>query len=244
MKIAVCDDDAFELKLIYRNLKLILSDLEITAEIVCFISGQELSERVLGGERYMLYLLDIMLEEGRDGISIAKEICTMDAEAKIAFLTGSREYAVEAFELGAVHYILKPVTERGVRAIVERWMQTGGEGKCLAIRHGKEIRKFPRNQILYMKSKDRGIEIHMRHHKWDSWVKFPFHAIEEEMCDSVSFVKISRGCIVNLEHVSRMDCADCFLNNGEVLSISRREYSSVRNSYNEFLYWKMKRDGR
>lgn len=142
MKIAVCDDDAFELKLIYRNLKLILSDLEITAEIVCFISGQELSERVLGGERYMLYLLDIMLEEGRDGISIAKEICTMDAEAKIAFLTGSREYAVEAFELGAVHYILKPVTERGVRAIVERWMQTGGKENALRYAMEKKSESF------------------------------------------------------------------------------------------------------
>lgn len=244
MKIAVCDDNVFEVKLIYRNLKFVLKDLAIAAEIVCFSSGEDLLASVQSGEIYQLYVLDIMLGEGKNGILTAREICASDDGAQIAFLTGSQEYAVEAFEIGAFHYLVKPVTEHAVRAIVERWhKRTKAMEECLEIRYGRENRKFPKSQILYMRSRDRGVEVHMKHHKWDSWMKVPFHIIEEKVDGSVSFVKIARGCIVNMEHVSRMDGGECFLSNGEVLSISRREYSSVRNCYNDFLFWKMKQDG-
>ncbi len=243
MRIAVCDDDSFDLKLIYKNLKFVLKELAIAAEVICFSDGEELLSSIRDEGGYQLYVLDIMFEKEQDGLMVAKEICRLDARAKIAFLTGSREYAIEAYELGAIHYLLKPVTEFAVKEIVKRWhLCANSPGECLEIPHGREIRKFPRSQILYLRSRERGIEIHMKEHKWDSWVKFPFHAIEKEVCESVSFVKIARGCIVNMEYVVRMDCAECFLANGEVLSISRREYSSVRKSYNNFLFWKMKEE--
>ncbi|NBH14002.1 DNA-binding response regulator [Lachnospiraceae bacterium] len=244
MRIAVCDDDDFDLKLIYKNLKFVLKDLAILAEVVCFSNSGALFNSIRDEGSYQLYVLDLLCKQEREGLLTAREICRLDARAQIAFLTGSREYAVEAFELGAIHYLLKPVTEYALRAIVERWqMHSGASRECLEIPHGKEIRKFPKSQILYLRSRERGIEIHMNHHKWDSWVKFPFHKIEEEMCAAISFVKIARGCIVNMEYVSRLDFAECFLVNGEVLSVSRREYSSVRNKYNDFLFWKMKQEG-
>ena len=40
---------------------------------------------------------------------------------------------------------------------------------------------------------------------------FSYKNFRNLVCQSVSFVKIARGCIVNLEYVSRMDCAECFL---------------------------------
>ncbi|MCI9083250.1 MAG: response regulator transcription factor [Lachnospiraceae bacterium] len=244
MKIAVCEDNVFEVKLIYRNLKFVLKDLAVAAEVMCFSNGEDLLDSVRKGEIYQLYVLDIMLGEGKNGISIAREICAWDERAQIAFLTGSREYAVEAFEIGAFHYLVKPVTEHAVRAIIERWhMREYVKEQCLELNYGREKRKFPQSQILYMRSRDRGVEVHMKHHKWDSWVKVPFHTVEEKICQSVSFAKIARGCIVNMEHVRRMDGGECFLSNGEILSISRREYSSVRNCYNDFLFWKMKQDG-
>ena len=57
------------------------------------------------------------------------------------------------------------------------------------------------------------------------------------------FVRITRGCIVNMEYVSWIDYTECVLKSGEILSISRREQNHVMNSYNDFLFWKMEQEG-
>lgn len=243
MKIAVCEDDAFEMKMICKNLESALRNLPKKAELACFFNGEELLGTIRAGEIYQLYLLDIMLEEGRDGIEIAKEICALDVNPQIAFLTSSREYAVEAFSVGAIHYLVKPVTEQAVQAILGRWQISPAQEECLKVQSGREIRKFPKSQILYIKSRDRGVEIHMENRRWNSWVRAPFHILEKELEPEVAFVKIARGCIVNFKYVRRFDGAECFLINGEGLSVSRREHSKVVNRYNDFLFWKMKQEG-
>lgn len=243
MKIAVCEDDAFEMKLICRNLEAALHHLAAKTELACFLSGEELLGRVRAGETYQLYLLDIMMAEGRDGIEIAKEICGLDLEPQIAFLTSSRDYAVEAFAVGAIHYLVKPVTKQAVQEILERWQINRAQEECLCVQSGREIRKFPKSQILYIKSRDRGVEIHMENRKWNSWVKAPFHIIEKELEQEARFARIARGCMVNLEHARRFDTAECFLVNGEALPVSRREHSKALNHYNDFLFWKMKQEG-
>lgn len=244
MGIVICEDDAFERELIRKKFGMVLEALEIEEQIEGFATGRELMERVRGGERYELYILDILLEDKENGIELAKDICKSHPEAQITFITNTREYAVEAFEVGAIHYLVKPVTEKGIMTVLERWMREKKKPeKYLEIQSGKESRKFPLIQIIYIRGKDRGTEIHMEQHKWDAWVNSPFHIIEHEVEEMPQFVRITRGCIVNMEYVSRIDYTECTLKNGEILSISRREQNHVMNSYNDFLFWKMEQEG-
>ena len=244
MEIVICEDDAFERELIYEKFRMVLKEMEIETQIVCFSDGSELMERVRSGERYELYILDILLRDGKNGIELAKEISRSDPEAQITFITNTREYAVEAFEVGAIHYLVKPVEEKGIISIIERWRREKKKTeKYLEIQSGKEFRKFPLIQIMYIRSKDRGIEIHMEQHKWDAWVNSPFHIIEHEVEGMPQFVRITRGCIVNMEYVSWIDYTESVLKSGEILSISRREQNHVMNSYNDFLFWKMEQEG-
>lgn len=244
MEIVICEDDPFERELICEKFGAVLKPLEIETQIVSFSAGRKLIERVRSGKRYELYILDILLSEEMNGIELAKEICKSDPEAQIIFITNTREYAVEAFEVGAIHYLIKPVTEKGIMSVIERWRREKKKPeKYLEIQSGKESRKFPLTQIMYIRGKDRGIEIHMEQHKWDSWVNSPFHIIEHEVEAMPQFVRIARGCIVNMEYVSRIDYTECILRNGEILSVSRREQVHVMNSYNDFLFWKMEQEG-
>lgn len=245
MEIVICEDELTELDMVYKKLRTILGRFAIETGIARFSSGKELLTHVRNGRRFSLYILDILLEGSVNGIEVAREIRTADPDAQIAFLTNSREYAVDAFAVRAIHYLVKPVTEEGLLSVLERWhRETNKQEDYLEIQDGKELRKFPVSQILYVRSSDRGIEVHMKQHKWDAWMNSPFHKVEQAAETMPWFVRIARGCIVNMEFVGRIDYTDCTLVNGEVLAISRREHNRVMNSYNDFLFWKMEREGK
>ena len=243
MKIVVCEDDVYERKMIREAISETLRNFSLEIAADYFPSGEQLLYAMKQENRYCLYLLDIMLGKEENGIKLAEEIRKHDSEAQIAFLTNSSEYAIDAFEVGVIHYIIKPVTAEKVRSVLERWRVLAEQQEsCLEVQSGKETRKFVKSQVLYIRSRDRGIEIHMKVHKWDSWMKYPFGAIEKELKAMPQFVKIKRGYIVNLDNVRRIDSSECILTNGEMISVSRREQTEVMNKYNDYLFYKMELD--
>lgn len=245
MKIAVCEDDVYERKMIQNEMGKLMEELSIEAKVDYFGEGDTLLETVRRNHMYHLYLLDIMLKDERSGIEVAKELRQHNPEAKIAFLTSDRGHAIDAFEVGAIHYLVKPVTKEAIRKILERWkLRTGQQDDCLEIQEGREKRKFAKSQILYIRSRDRGIELHMKLHKWNSWVKYSFRSMEEAVKTMPQFVRIARGVLVNLDNVRSIDFVECVLTNGEVLTVSRREQSEVMNKYNDYLFLKMEQEGK
>ena len=139
MEIVICEDDRIELDMVYEKLRAVLGRAAIGTGIVRFSSGRELLTHVRNGRRFGLYILDILLGETESGIEVARQIRTLDTDAQIAFLTNSREYAVDAFAVRAIHYLVKPVTEEGLMSVVERWhRETNKQEEYLEIQDGKE----------------------------------------------------------------------------------------------------------
>ena len=70
------------------------------------------------------YMLGLMKKEARNACLVhlpsAKKIGEMDIPAKIVFATGYGQFAIQAFDLEAFDYILKPYDEERIRRIVER----------------------------------------------------------------------------------------------------------------------------
>lgn len=243
MRIVVCEDDIHERKVIQEVMKESFAEMSVEIEVRYFFDGEHLLESVYQGEKYDLYLLDIVLGHGRNGVETAQELRKHNPEAMIIFLTNSKEYAIEAFEVGAIHYLIKPVTKETIREILERWrLRTDQQTDCLEIPDGKEIRKFVKSQILYIRSRDRGIEIHLKSHKWDAWVKYPFGEIEKKLEALPQFARIARGFLVNMDNVQKIDFQECTLINGKNLLISRREQREVMNKYNDYLFFKMEQE--
>ena len=75
-------------------------------------------------ENYMpdMILMDIYMPE-KMGIDVAKELRGIGNEAKIIFLTTSREHALDAFGVGAVQYLVKPVWEKELFPVLDRFLK-------------------------------------------------------------------------------------------------------------------------
>ena len=63
--------------------------------------------------------LDIEMP-GINGIELARKIANIDPEIQIVFVTAYEQYALKAFEVSAVHYLLKPLSQEKINEAVNR----------------------------------------------------------------------------------------------------------------------------
>ncbi len=239
MLIAICDDEQRELEAIEAALTAAAVELSADIEIAAYSSGAALIEAVESGSQPALAVWDIYMGE-ENGMKTAGVLRGLIPGLPCAFLTTSRDFAVEAFSLDALHYIMKPVTVEKLKELLERFFtHVERPPRCLTLSDQQGERQVPLEQIRYLLSQDRGIEIYLQTGR--KWFPCLFRQAAERLADEADFVQISRSCIVNLNEVLHLGNADCHLKNGEALPISRRERQTVLTRYNDFAFRGMNR---
>ncbi|MBO3699575.1 LytTR family DNA-binding domain-containing protein [Roseivirga sp. E12] len=150
-----------------------------------------------------LIFLDIKMPDF-SGLELSKSI---GQSPSIIFTTAFAEYAVDAFELNAVDYLLKPFDfGRFVKAInrlkaVESVASKNGEEKAkdfLFIKDGRELVKVYFKDILYIKGQKDYVQFQMRGSKILSLMNLK--DLENDLPES-QFIRIHQSYIVNLEHL-------------------------------------------
>lgn len=107
------DDDIVTLKLE----KMILSGVDGIDDVKAFESASEAYNWVMQNPVDVAFL-DILMEEA-DGISLAMEIKNVNPNCRIVFVSGSRDFALDAFQVYASGYLLKPLIKEEVEALLE-----------------------------------------------------------------------------------------------------------------------------
>ena len=102
-------------------LEAILSDIEGVELVATCANGHAAIEAVINHAPDVLFL-DIEMP-GLNGFDVIKALQS-DILPKVIFTTAFSEYAIEAFKVNAINYILKPITENAVNESLERIHQT------------------------------------------------------------------------------------------------------------------------
>lgn len=113
MKVIVVDDESLVLKVETAVISNVLAD----AEVIPFKSAESVLEYAQKN-RIDIAFLDIQLR-GSTGLDLAKRLNEIFPEINIIFCTGYSEYSLEAFELYASGYLMKPVTAEKVKKAVD-----------------------------------------------------------------------------------------------------------------------------
>lgn len=115
IKAILVDDSAQALRL----LRLMLQ--ELTPEVEVIASAQNVDEGLLAIEKYKpdAVFLDIEMPQ-KSGLQLAEELMTNKTDCEIVFTTAYNEYAIQAFRLSAIDYLLKPIDEMQLIQAVEK----------------------------------------------------------------------------------------------------------------------------
>lgn len=156
-----------------------------------------------------IIFLDIQMP-GKSGFDLLNEI---KIEAKIIFVTAYDEYAIRAFEVNAVDYLLKPVSHERLRSALER-LQTGPDEETGIIRNLKyddrlfltldsQLQFFKVSSILSICSagdySEMNLTENMRGLTSKSMKEWEERLPEEYFC------RIHRSTIINLEYVEKLE---------------------------------------
>jgi len=190
--------------------------------------------RVLQEETVDAVFLDIRMP-GLTGLELARVLSRFKEPPPVVFVTAYDEHAVDAFELNAVDYVLKPVRDdrlvEAVRRVVEaRGTSTSpGTEETIAVELGGRTRFVSRSAVRYVEAQGDYARLHT--HEGSHLVRVPLTLLEERWRDA-GFVRIHRSLLVALAHVEevRMDSGRCtVVVGGEELVVSRRHTRQLRD---------------
>ena len=107
IRIAIVEDDELYIDQLRQYLKDFQEEIDEIFEVKIYRDGDGITSDYKA--QYDLILMDIQMRFV-DGMTAAEEIRKMDSEVIIIFITNMAQYAIRGYEVGALDYILKPVT--------------------------------------------------------------------------------------------------------------------------------------
>ena len=172
---------------------------------------------------------------GLTGLDVARVLSRFKTPPPVVFVTAHDEHAVEAFDLHAVDYVLKPVRDERLAEAVRRVIETrsatgrGDDDDTIAVELGGVTRFVSRAEVRYVEAQGDYARLHTE--QGSHLVRVPLTTLEEQWRDA-GFVRIHRSLLVALAHVEEvhMDAGRCtVLVGGEELAVSRRHTRELRD---------------
>jgi len=189
--------------------------------------------RLLQSQEVDAVFLDIAMP-GLDGLELAKVLSRFKASPPVVFVTAHDEHAVDAFELNAVDYVLKPVRDERLAEAVRRIVDARGgrapsTDENIPVELGGVTRFVSRATVRYVEAQGDYARLHTP--DGSHLLRVPLTALEEEWRHA-GFVRIHRSLLVALGHIEevRMDAGRCtVLVDGTELAVSRRHTRQLRD---------------
>lgn len=153
-----------------------------------------------------LLLLDMTMP-GTDGLSVARQLSGRSDPPAVIFVTAHDEFAVEAFDLDAIDYVLKPVAperlQRAVSRVVtrrgRRVEQTGQWLDEFWVPHRSELVRIPALDVQRIDAERDYVRLHAN---GQSYLLLQTITGLEERLDPERFIRIHRSCILRRDHVA------------------------------------------
>ncbi len=189
-----------------------------------------------------LVLLDMTMPEV-DGLSVARKLARQDNRPAVIFVTAHDHFAVEAFDLDAVDYVLKPVAPDRLKRAIERALARRGErsrppGEWLEelwVPHRSELLRIDVAQVARIDAERDYVRLHVGENDDGARTYLLLQTIAglEQRLDPNEFIRIHRSTILRKDRIRglRHDGLGVWsveLDDGEALRIGRTYLPKVK----------------
>ena len=172
-----------------------------------------------------LLLLDIEMGE-MDGVSLAKQVRRTNELMQIVFITGYSDYITEGYEVAALHYLMKPVKEEKLFAVLDRAVERLHKNtKVLTLETSEEMVRVPLYQVSALEVQRNYVTVHARQ---DYTVKKSLSELMEQLDERI--FRVGRSAVVNLNDISRVTRSDIYLTDGRSIPLPRGAYDKFNRA--------------
>jgi two-component system, LytTR family, response regulator AlgR len=240
LKVFIADDE----EPARERLKTLLGDIaaQVPAQVVGEARNGVQAIELVPPSGAQVLLLDIQMP-GMGGLEVARHLARLNQPPRIVFVTAHDRHAVEAFELNALDYLLKPVRADRLAAALKKAtvpenanLEKAAEAprEYLSLAERNRIVLLPVRDILYLRAEEKYVTVRTRAR--EHLVEEPLIALEKEF--AARFIRIHRNCLVARAAIRGFERAPN--DDGEAhwlvvldgleerLPVSRRQWPAVR----------------
>jgi len=198
MRIFIADDEAPARDRLRELLGDIAAELQ-TRVVGEAANGLEAIERVPSSGAEVL-LLDIQMP-GMGGLEVARHLATLEHSPAVVFVTAHDRHAVEAFDLNALDYLMKPVRAERLAAALRKASvpekarlanAANAPREYLSVAERNRIALVPVRDIVFLRAEQKYVTVRTRER--EHLLEESLVALERELADR--FVRIHRNCLV------------------------------------------------
>lgn len=228
LRIALCDDNEIERKILKRMLQNLVDEMHREAMYIEFSSGEKLQRNFSRGD-YDLIFLDIQMK-GLNGIDTGKAIREKDTKVEIVFATSSDEYLREGYDVHALAYLLKPYDVQKLRETLEYYFtknqieESDNDFEFLVFTVQQKEICLKQKEINLVESEGRILKIH---HGGEVYRTYARLSEIEKKLDTKLFLRCNQSYIINITFVEGVVDYDFCMQDKQMIPIRKRDKKDI-----------------
>lgn len=234
LNIAICDDQSYEIDGIISKLNsYMLNHTYLEYYVHSYSSAEALLSDYDTGTLFDIILLDIYMEE-KSGIEAANYLRSKNFSGQIIFLTSSTAHALEAYQVNAVQYLLKPIIHSTFALAMDQALVflQASMPKSILIRSGGSDHIITVEKISYVQTNGHYQEIHLANGQMLAF-RSTVTALYEQL-DASYFMLVGKSYIINFHFVKKIHVSAITMLDGTELFPPRGSFQKIREQYFAF----------
>ncbi len=250
VKIVICDDDRNIQEILRQKASALCGERQTACQVVCADAGEDVLREEPAPD---ILFLDIRMP-ARDGMDIAEELRGKYPDMILIFVTALSEYVYDAFDVGAFHYLVKPLADDKFREVLNRaldlWEARGAAGRrtsdggqgteqtgsaeppALLIKRGGVSTKVALDEIIYAEVFNRKVILHTKRGEIEYYGRLT--ELSEKAGDA--FYRTHRAYLVNLRYVEKYTAAAVWLEQGLRVPVAKKQFAGFVRRYLHYIH--------
>lgn len=233
VKAAICEDSDIDRAILKEIVCYLMEDRGIEFEVDTYHNGEEIVANYKNNP-YDLIFLDIMMDE-IDGIEAGKLIRDMDEDVELIYCTSSSDFAIAAYEVYAMGYLLKPYEPGRIGGVIDYYIQKHPQKdrNYIEVKSKRKSIIIPYKDIIHMESDNKVVYIYTTtqgvikvYNKLDRF---------EEELGNVKFLRCHQSYLVNMQYIAGMVDSDFIMVDNSMIPIRKSGRKLIIKKYEEFL---------
>ncbi|MFG6393729.1 MAG: LytTR family DNA-binding domain-containing protein [Lachnospiraceae bacterium] len=233
IKVAICEDSDLDRDILKEIISFLLADRGLGYDINPYSSGREL---VSGYKNHPfdIIFLDILMDD-IDGIETGRLIREMDDKVEIVYCTSSKDFAIAAYDVHAMGYLLKPYETLRIGAVIDYYVQKHPQKNhnFIEVKSNRKSLIIPYKDIIHMESDNKVVYIYTT---TQGAVKVynKLDAFESELSDA-RFLRCHQSYLVNMQYVAGIVDSDFIMIDDQMIPIRKSGRKLIVKKYEDYL---------
>lgn len=233
---ALCDDNREHLNILRSKLYKIMNKRNEKVAIDTYDCGKDLVKCIKQCDRYYDVIFLDMQMPVNNGVEVGKQIRKFDESVVIVFVTGFVDYALNAFEIRAFDYLLKPINAKRLKKTIDdvikridinKRYKNDADG-LFTFTYNKIVINVKFEEILFIEKSGNKVIITCEDQQYEVY----------ESLDNVSkrlnenlFIQTHQGFIVNKKRIEKYEKNGITLELGYEIPVSRNKSQIVKKAF-------------